>query len=258
MNMKKDVSREDLQQLSAMLDGEVSNAELDTMLRRMEHQPELKKAFGQLSRVQAAAHRHAQAGFEIDLSDRIAQKLASPGADQNELKVATPVIPFDIVAKSSRDAVDNSYAGVERRRESVSMSGFKAISNSAHENAHVQDSTVQSFAKLRKKGFKKQMLAHLAVAASVASITVWIQNSMMESPSNAVALQSSVQSESQFNTRANSGVLPVGLRSEQVLPMATVGNKSIDGQVLDLSSRVKPASGNAVPEHVKNTETNVH
>lgn len=252
-----EVSEEDLQQLSAMLDGEISNEMLDTMLARMAQEPALGAAWTRLSQVQAASHRHVQAGFDLDLSGRIAQKLRS----SEQESTPTPVIPLhkdrtlaDILAQSldaKRDSQSNSsdlgrgeglslvgsstevqtdqildlhpYNGIERRREAAKSK--------------------------QPKSFRQQMLAHLAVAASVASITVWVQNSLIQTPQMADAAPVTEN----YMVEPATGVIPASLRVDQTLPLATVGNGESVAPQLGAESAVTDGEDNARVESLGGT-----
>lgn len=216
------VSQEDLQQLSAMLDGEISDETLDTLLARMAQEPALGAAWTRLSQIQAASHRHVQAGFELDLSAKIAQKLRASEPET----VPTPVVQLH-KEKSSKQvlprALAQSFLQEQCAQEASTTSQNQVLDLSPYKGVERRRET-QKFSK--RKSFKQQMLAHLAVAASVASITVWVQNSLIQTPQMAEVVPLSET----LVVEPTTGVVPASLRIDQTLPMATVGNGVIENQ----------------------------
>lgn len=223
-----DVSQKDMEILSAMIDGEVSDIELDQMLSRMSNEPKLGQAWTRLSQLQAASHRHAQTGFDIDLSGEIADKLARFEMEQTP----TPVISIQSArdkskispANDSEDAVsalvkqsltaraetvNPSTAAVKAEKKVVKLDLYDGVERRRNQASG-------SAASPKKKSLKQQLFAHLAVAASVASVTVWLQNSMFETQL--------ASNEVQVQNIASGGSIPASLRQDQNLPMATVGN----------------------------------
>lgn len=218
-NLGSSVNQEDLQQLSAMLDGEISDEQLDALLERMAQEPALGEAWTRLCQIQAASHRHVQSGFHGDLSGQIAEKLGSSTSE------STPTPVVHLWAQGSCSARPELYS-VDSQNDPVNDSLGE----------HLEEGV--SSKKEPKKGFRRQMLAHLAVAASVASITVWVQNSLIEQPQMASA---PVQEMAPVATEA--GTVPSALRSGQALPLTTVGS--------DLETGAEDATVEGTDAHVE-------
>ena len=219
------VSQEDLQLLSAMLDGEISDQELDHLLDRMAHEPALGQAWSRLSQIQAATHHQAQAGLDIDLSQGIAAKLAKEEFEQTP----TPVIPFpEKFAQQEQKSNSNvhQFDLSAKLKAQLSPDAEKKQASVAHAASQVlEKSTPAKVSKLKGKSFGKQLLAHIAVAASVASITVWVQSDFMNAEP-----QQLVQQEAQVEANPATGVLPAsivanGVQDEPTAKFETVGNK---------------------------------
>ncbi|HBF06795.1 MAG TPA: hypothetical protein DHW71_00805 [Gammaproteobacteria bacterium] len=218
------VSQEDLQLLSAMLDGEISDQELDHLLDRMAHEPALGQAWSRLSQIQAATHHQAQAGLDIDLSQGIAAKLAKEEIEQTP----TPVIPFpEKFAQQEQKSNSNvhQFDLSAKLKAQLSPDAEKKQASVAHAVSQViEKSSPAKVSKLKGKSFGKQLLAHIAVAASVASITVWVQSDFMNTE------QQLVQQETQVEANPATGVLPAsivanGVQDEPKATFETVGNK---------------------------------
>ena len=94
--MKRDSKsprNQDLEILSAMLDGEASEKEVTKMLGRMEKEPELKAAWQELSILQGMVHHQPQAMTHVDLSEGLSHILRSAEVDV-EPHTPTPVVSF--------------------------------------------------------------------------------------------------------------------------------------------------------------------
>ena len=221
INLEFEVSREDLQQLSAMLDGEISDESLDRMLERMANEPALRQAWTRFSQIQAAAHRHAQVSFDIDLSDSVAAKLsgAELGKVTKTSSETASIVPFPQVQVSPK-AMEETLL---EQPTQIKPAQQRVLLDLAPYNG-VDRRRVIAEQATKKKGFRQQLLAHLAVAASVASVTVWVQNSFITGPDLVDAAVAPVTM--QVEPPANNGV-PSVLMNPQGLPMATVGNVSL-------------------------------
>jgi len=231
--------------LCAMLDGEATSKEIDRMLERLKRSSALRATWERLCQGQAIVHKHEQQALHIDLSTQIAARISR----DEQASIPTPIVrfPSDSVraAGSTNQGSNRQSQEPDSAKRSCSIAALASIRQArrpecaqAQSELSLKMSTAQQrrlakrspqwLARWRNRGLKRRLVAHLAVAASVASFTVWTQNQFVYSRSaNQTVAQS--QSSSQVANRA--------VNSNQQRPVSSTANLAYSEQMNGLAQQ---------------------
>jgi|GEM_PF-3830300 len=187
MSYQKSVHQADMQKISAMFDGELSDKEFNIMLKRMEYEPLLKKVWQDYTTLHSSIHHHDQSLLQTDLSHRLANLIGpnaqashTHGLDENQLITPTPVISFP---QGKRTDAQPTNSGHVPSQTLASTTHCANVSGKSHQSTHNATTGKKSAKKkdFNKKSWQQHFWAHISVAACVASITVVVQQQWMGS-----------------------------------------------------------------------------